>query len=143
MIKFITAAGGLVQNSFGEYLLIFRHGKWDLPKGGQNKGETLLQTAIREVCEECGLNAIIPGPVIATTWHSYYVETDCNPSLHLTFKQTHWYKMYVEGRPTLHPQTDEGIEQCIWCTPVEASQRIIESYPSIQWLFRRATGRKM
>ena len=29
----IKAAGGLVKNNKGEILLIFRRGKWDLPKG--------------------------------------------------------------------------------------------------------------
>ena len=145
MLTFITAAGGLVQNSFGEYLLIFRNGKWDLPKGKQNDGETLLQTALREVCEECGLDTIIPGPFIAATWHSYYspVETDDNQSKHLIFKQTHWYHMYVERQSTPHPQTEEGIEQCCWCTPKEAALRINESYPSIRWLFRHVTGIKI
>ena len=51
----ITAGGGLVRNSQGELLVIFRRGKWDLPKGKAEKGETLEQTAVREVEEECGL----------------------------------------------------------------------------------------
>ena len=31
--KCIQAAGGLVKNDKGEYLLIFRNNQWDLPKG--------------------------------------------------------------------------------------------------------------
>ncbi|NVO02092.1 MAG: NUDIX hydrolase, partial [Bacteroidetes bacterium] len=33
MYRVIKAAGGLVKNNNNEILFIFRHGKWDLPKG--------------------------------------------------------------------------------------------------------------
>ena len=39
------AGGGLVYNKKGEVLFIFRNGKWDLPKGGTNKGEAIEDTA--------------------------------------------------------------------------------------------------
>jgi hypothetical protein len=32
-MKTIIAAGGLVFNELNELLMIFRRGKWDLPKG--------------------------------------------------------------------------------------------------------------
>jgi len=66
----INAGGGLVQNTEGEYLLIFRNGLWDLPKGKQEEGisrcewvpasrlpEYLQDTypSIRKVFEEAGL----------------------------------------------------------------------------------------
>ena len=35
----LHAAGGLVKNKNNEYLLIFRRGKWDLPKGKLDKNE--------------------------------------------------------------------------------------------------------
>jgi hypothetical protein len=54
--NYIKAGGGLVINPFGKILLIFRRGVWDLPKGKQDPGETLAQTAMREVQEETGLN---------------------------------------------------------------------------------------
>ena len=55
LYNYIKAGGGLVLNPFGKVLLIFRRGVWDLPKGKQDPGETLAQTAVREVCEETGL----------------------------------------------------------------------------------------
>ena len=131
-ILFITAGGGLVQNDFGEYLLIFRGGKWDLPKGKQDDGEDLLLTAVREVGEECGLAGIISGRFIACTRHSYWIED------RLVFKRTHWYRMQVDGRPPLCHQTEEGIEQCCWCSKEEALLRLRDSYPSIRWLFYKA-----
>ena len=136
MITFIVAGGGLVQNGFGEYLLIFRNGKWDLPKGKQECGEALHLTALREVSEECGLTSITLGPFIASTRHSYWTEDM------LIFKQTHWYHIYTERRPPLHPQSEEGIEQCRWCAPEEAIQLLSESYPSIRWIFQHVTQKK-
>jgi hypothetical protein len=45
--KLVQAAGGLVKNKDGEILLIFRRGKWDLPKGKLDKNETILDCSIR------------------------------------------------------------------------------------------------
>ncbi len=53
------AAGGLVYNKKNEVLFIFRNGKWDLPKGGLEKGETNEIAAIREVKEETGIDNLI------------------------------------------------------------------------------------
>jgi len=42
-----------------EYLLLlYEAGHWDFPKGGIEKGETEVETAIREVIEETGLTDI-------------------------------------------------------------------------------------
>ena len=133
MVIIVTAGGGLLQNDFGEYLLIYRNGRWDLPKGVRNEGEALADTALREVREECGIENITIGRLIVCTWHSYWVDRD------VVFKQTHWYHMHVQGKPIPSPQTEEGIEQCCWCSLEEAWARINQSYPSIRWLFRRAT----
>ena len=45
------------------YLLLQNVGRWDFPKGGIEKGESELQTVMREVNEETGLRAIsiVPG----------------------------------------------------------------------------------
>jgi len=134
MVKFINAAGGLVQNEFGEYLLILRNGKWDLPKGKQDDGEELSFTALREVGEECGIKELVLSKPIASTQHSYWLDDL------LVFKKTQWYHIYTPGRPKPCPQTQEGIEQCCWCSPKEAAQLLSQSYPSIRWLFQRATG---
>ena len=47
--KEVNAAGGLVRNRRGDYLLIKRNGLWDLPKGHQEAGEDIRVTALREV----------------------------------------------------------------------------------------------
>jgi bis(5'-nucleosidyl)-tetraphosphatase len=45
------------------YLLLRNGARWDFPKGGIEKGESELQTVVREVAEETGLKdlKIIPG----------------------------------------------------------------------------------
>ncbi len=45
------------------FVLLRNAGRWDFPKGNVEKGETELQTVIREVGEETGLKdvAIVPG----------------------------------------------------------------------------------
>ena len=54
-VKDVNAAGGLVHNAKGQYLMIRRNDIWDLPKGHQEKGEEISQTALREVFEETGI----------------------------------------------------------------------------------------
>jgi 8-oxo-dGTP pyrophosphatase MutT (NUDIX family) len=46
--KVIEAGGGLVLNSKGEFLVIYRNGIWDLPKGKLEKGEDFQTAALRE-----------------------------------------------------------------------------------------------
>ena len=54
--KVIEAAGGVVEKG-NLNLLIYRQGRWDLPKGKLDKGERKRDCAIREVEEETGVRA--------------------------------------------------------------------------------------
>ena len=40
------------------YLLIYRRGKWDLPKGKLDYEESPEQAGVREVEEECGIGQL-------------------------------------------------------------------------------------
>ena len=51
-MRWVRAAGCVVQDEGGNLLLIRRNGRWDLPKGKVEPGETLLQAATRESNEE-------------------------------------------------------------------------------------------
>jgi 8-oxo-dGTP pyrophosphatase MutT (NUDIX family) len=60
------SAGAVVYRRTPEgriFLLLQNAGRWDFPKGGVEKGETEVQTVLREVEEETGLKdlKIVPG----------------------------------------------------------------------------------
>ena len=104
----VNAAGGLVENRRGDYLLIKRDGLWDLPKGHQEAGEDIKVTALREVQEETGVDDLSLGDLICVTDHCY----KRNGIWHL--KHTWWYRMYYLKPLDLTPQTEEDITKAAW-----------------------------
>src|SRR5688572_17505925 len=67
----VPAAGGLVVNESGQWLFIYRRGKWDLPKGKLDKRESPEKAAVREVEEETGLHDVQLQHKIVDTYHTY------------------------------------------------------------------------
>ena len=54
-----VSAGGVVLNSHGQVLVVSQHNtSWSLPKGHVERGETLLEAAEREICEESGVTEL-------------------------------------------------------------------------------------
>jgi 8-oxo-dGTP pyrophosphatase MutT (NUDIX family) len=127
----ITAAGGLVQNSNGEFLLMFRRGFWDLPKGKLDAGESIPDCAVREVREETGLQSLELGPFICTTTHPYF-DTWLNKDV---VKHTHWFSMLSLANDKLVPQTEEDIEKLVWVTVPELPEYLNNTYPTIRAVF--------
>jgi 8-oxo-dGTP pyrophosphatase MutT (NUDIX family) len=123
----IQAGGGLVENGHNEILIIYRRGKWDLPKGKLDEGETIEQCAVREVEEECGLTNIQLGPLLLTTYHTY------NESGKAILKESHWYKMKVPGSPQLVPQTAEDIHEVKWIAKTGFAAIMSKTFPSIKY----------
>lgn len=107
LFKNIAAAGGVVYNADGNILMIFRRSFWDLPKGKIDKGESEPAAAVREVQEETGIQNIVLGDFITTTYHIYTLKEK------RILKPTYWYKMTTTDID-LTPQTEEDIEQAIW-----------------------------
>ena len=108
----INAAGGIVRDRNNRILFIFRNGKWDLPKGKVEKGESIEQAAVREVEEECGVHGLrIIGQAVRT-FHIF------NRKDRWFFKTTYWFEMSYIGTEELVPQQEEGIERAEW---IEAS----------------------
>ena len=125
----IKAAGGVVTKG-NQVLFIHRLGKWDLPKGKFNKGETAPECAIREVEEECGIQVKL-GLKICITWHTY---TQNRKSI---LKKTYWYVMECINDRNMRPQLEEGIEDIQWLSHQEAKTALINSYPSMRYLYKR------
>ncbi|MCW3161560.1 NUDIX domain-containing protein [Chryseobacterium oryctis] len=109
LFRIIEAAGGIVSNSNGEVLFIKRLGKWDLPKGKMEKGESREESAVREIEEETGLKDVELVKFINTTYHIY---TERNGDKIL--KCTHWFEMNFDGEDTSKPQIEEGITEVAW-----------------------------
>jgi len=119
------AAGGLVINANNEWLLIFRRGKWDLPKGKLEKKEKLEDCAVREAEEETGLKNITLQKPLGITWHTYHEGT------RFILKESHWYLMTVSGDQQLVPQTEEEIEEVRWVNPNTLDEYLGLTYPSV------------
>lgn len=121
----VTAAGGLVQNEKKEYLLIYRKGKWDLPKGKLDKGEKLEDCAVREVEEETGLKEVKLIKPLCVTYHTYH------EGARFILKDSHWYTMKVKGPQQLVPQIAEEIHEIRWVKKTDLTEYVKDSYPSV------------
>lgn len=121
----IQAGGGLVENEKGEWLLIFRRGKWDLPKGKLDDGETIEQCAVREVQEETGLQTVKLKDKITITYHTYD-----EYGKHI-LKESHWYKMKASSKENIVPQTTEDILEINWAKKDQLEKYLQNTYPSI------------
>jgi 8-oxo-dGTP pyrophosphatase MutT (NUDIX family) len=127
----LVAAGGLITNQEEEILLMFRRGKWDLPKGKQDDGENLEACAIREVEEETGLHSITLENKITETLHFYtYKEKKI-------LKHTYWYKMKFTGTELTIPQIEEDIVDIQWIKPENLSKYLKFSYQNITDVFEK------
>lgn len=134
----ITAAGGLVQNKEGAFLLMYRRGFWDLPKGKLDPGELIPECAVREVQEETGLQTISLGEFICMTTHTYF-DTWLQKEV---VKQTHWYSMKATALDTekLIPQTEEDIEKIEWVLMENLPEYLVQTYPTILSVFDAFNG---
>lgn len=122
----VKAGGGLVGNEAAEVLMIFRKGKWDLPKGKLDPGETLEHCALREVREETGLQAVKGKEFLTTTFHTY------NDYGHSVLKETSWYRMQGSSSETLVPQAIEDIHEIRWVPKEALGIYLKETFPSVR-----------
>jgi ADP-ribose pyrophosphatase YjhB (NUDIX family) len=123
------AGGGLVYNKNNEILFIYRNGKWDLPKGGVEKNEDIMHTAMREVEEETGVKNLIITEKLQKTYHVF------NRNGKHKLKITRWFKMKTDFEGELKPQKKEGIEKAVWLNEAEVKEALKNSYENIKLLF--------
>ena len=126
----IRAAGGVVENDLGEVLMMTRKGWRDLPKGHIDEGESDEEAAVREVMEECGLQAVEIVAPLCTTRHFH------NAYGRWEVKQTEWFVMLAPGEaPEITPQQDENITAVEWLRGRRLWKAVDSSYSTIKTLF--------
>jgi len=131
MFCLVKAAGGLVQRG-ADFLFIYRHNKWDLPKGKIELGETEQDAAIREVEEECGIRPALLHHLI-DTFHTYFEAGKW------ILKRTYWYAMEYKGIEELAPQIEEGITKVEWIPAKQWNVVLENTYGSIQDVLDRSS----
>ena len=87
---------------------------------------------IQRIAEETGVGAEPVRP-LCRTWHAYYFPKTERWEL----KRTHWYELRAVACGDLVPQTEEGIETVVWCTPAEAMAHAAGSFPTVRAVLER------
>jgi 8-oxo-dGTP pyrophosphatase MutT (NUDIX family) len=121
----VKAAGGFVLNGNNEVLMMFRRGKWDLPKGKLDKKESFEECAVRETGEETGLKRIKLISPLNTTYHTYHEGT------RFVLKETRWFKMKVSNEQKLIPQAAEQITKLEWVEKNDLKKYLQNSFPLV------------
>lgn len=130
----IQAGGGLVYSEKDdEILLIFRRGKWDLPKGKLDPNEQIVNCALREVEEETGLQELTLKQLLCTTYHTYHQDEK------FILKESFWFLMVTPREQVLTPQTEEDIEICEWVKTSKLAAYLDNSFPAIIDVIEAAT----
>ena len=126
LFKVVFAGGGLVTNPNKEILFIYRSNVWDLPKGRHEEGESIDETAIREVEEECGAENLKLIKPLLITHHLFYMDKIQQ------MKITHWYLMESDFQKNLQPQLEEGITQALFKNKEEVQEAMKNTYANIK-----------
>ncbi|MGD2046966.1 MAG: NUDIX hydrolase [Gemmatimonadota bacterium] len=132
----MKSAGGVVIRDIDgvPHVLVIRdpYKKWGLPKGHTEEGETLQQTALREVSEETGLTKLELGPELITIDWTFRGD---GGRIH---KFATFFLMFsAEGDPV--PEAAEGITAVRWIRLDRAHRRI--SYQNASEVVRAAQER--
>ena len=122
----IDAAGGLVERSDDKFLFIYRNNRWDLPKGGIEKKELIIEAAQREVKEETGLADLIVINKIGETYHIF------KKGKNFRLKRTYWFKMKSDYQGELFPQEEEGIISAEWINKKRIPEIFKNAYENIK-----------
>jgi len=118
-----------VADKFEILMIQDRLGRWTIPKGHVEEGESLEQTALREVAEETGLTQFRLGEKLDKLHFFYRKEGK------LIFMTTHVFLMEAIGdTDAVIPEDSEGIVDAKWFGSDEALGLI--EYRDTERLFR-------
>lgn len=132
-LQTIHAAGGLVIDESNRVLLIYKDGKWDLPKGIIESCDTSDVTAMKETSEETGLDI-----------NTLNVLSELIPTHHISkykkinyLKKVDWFLLQcTDSTQNFRPQKEEGIIHCQWFQPWEIANVLDQSATRIQYLIK-------
>ena len=122
----VEAAGGLVERTDKKILFIFRNNKWDLPKGGIEKNELIIEAAQREVTEETGVSDLIVQKQLSETFHIF------KKGKRFRLKKTYWFKMSTSYTGKTKPQTEEGIKKTEWVSKEKIDDILNNAFENIR-----------
>lgn len=138
-VKRARSAGGVIYQppaagaTEGRVLLLQHEtGKWMLPKGTIERGETPDGVALREVAEETGLRNV---RIVADLGEEHYMFFWKAEDTYYD-KTVHYYLMEFLGGEEPRPQREEGFVRCEWVTIPEALDRI--KYKETRQVVQRA-----
>jgi 8-oxo-dGTP pyrophosphatase MutT (NUDIX family) len=131
-VRTATAAGGVVVRGSGDDLEVVLAGRdsdrtWVFPKGTPDKGETIEETALREVREETGLEVSIVRPIgVLDYWFAVPGER--------VHKFVHFFLMRPQGGDT--SRHDHEYDEVRW-VPASEARRLL-SYDTYREMLDRA-----
>src|SRR6266508_997804 len=110
----LRSSGAVIVNPEGRTLLLCleHEGTWSLPKGTVEPGETLEQTALREVHEETGLEVRLIRPLHEVSYSFYW------PPAGVNYHKTVAYFLAEPVGGEVRPEP--GFEEARWVTHEEA-----------------------
>lgn len=128
------AAGCVVyrHDATGAPLLLLIHdqyGRWTLPKGHLEAGESDQDAAVREVLEETGIGGEL-GALVARIVYTVGAKRGLE-----RIKQVTFFLLRADSADT-HPQAEEGISAAEWFAPQDALARI--GYPQVRDVLTQA-----
>ena len=123
----VEAAGGVVVDDPGAWLMTRRIRRWHLPLGPLGAGQDFDTQPPPDLDQRTGIRARVVRP-LCETLHAYWFP----PTSRWELKCTHWFELRSTGEGTPTPQCEEGIEQVVWCSPDEAAEHVREAFPTIR-----------
>lgn len=134
-IKYLQSAGGIIfrenPNNIPEVALISVKNRklWTLPKGMINKGEKIVDAAIREVKEETGLEGNIVRKLGQSSYWFYLKEAN------LKCKKTVYYFLMRHERGEINSNSPE-VDDVQWFPVDKAIERLF--YKSDKTIMKKA-----
>ncbi|MFW6206338.1 MAG: NUDIX hydrolase [Gemmatimonadota bacterium] len=129
-----SAGGVVVRRIEGRphvLLILDPYGKWGLPKGHLEGGESPEEAAAREVREETGLEGVCRGPEVATITWSFRREGE-------EIRKVCTFYLMTSDEGEARPEVTEGITECAWLPLDEAVRRV--DYDNTRQVLRKAEG---